>query len=95
MIRLTYEQCTALGFEHPFDEFSAHPVELEEVKGATIAGLYMDDSPQSDENSSRWKDSFFKVVLVLSDGRVITIEEGGQAGWMEAEFSMIEGANND
>ena len=89
MIRLTKEQCTKLGFEHPFDEFSAHPVELEEVKGATIAGLYMDNSPQSDEN--RYRDSFCKVVLILSDGRTITITEGGQAGWMEAEFSMIEG----
>jgi hypothetical protein len=88
MINMTKEQAKALGFDYPAYEDEDFPVEIDEVKGATIAGLYMDNNPQS----GRWKDAVFRIVLVLSDNRVIVIKEGGHAGYMEAEFGTLRSA---
>jgi hypothetical protein len=53
------------------------------VRGATIAGLYVDSDPQENRSMDR-------IILVLSDGRAIIINEVATGGAIEMEFGTLE-----
>jgi len=95
MQELSEKEAKTLGFEHPRFKDDPRPMLLDEVSGATIAGLFMDRNPQrEDGDDSHWGPMVFRVVLLLTDGRTIVLTEGGQAGHMQAEFGTLEtGAN--
>jgi len=80
MITLTKEQAKEIGFR----EYShGKAVELDEVRGATIAGLYVDSDPQENRSMDR-------IILILSDGRAIIINEAATGGAIEMEFGTLE-----
>jgi len=89
MINLTKEQAEALGFSYPMFDREDVPVEIDEVKGATIAGLYTDCAPQREGNDDGYGygPMLIRIVLVLTDGRIITLTEGGQTGYISADFT--------
>lgn len=87
MRELSKEEAKALGFDFFWKEECA--VEIDEVKGATIAALYMDSDPTEEMNNFR-PALLFRIVLVLTDGRCIVLTEGAQDGHIEAEFGQVE-----
>lgn len=80
MITLTKEQAKEIGFSEYSD---GKAVELDEVRGATIAGLYVDSDPQENRSMDR-------IILILSDGRAIIINEAMTGGAIEMEFGTLE-----
>jgi hypothetical protein len=79
-----------LGFEYPSFEGDPHPVDIDEFRGATILGLYMDQDPQPENDESYNGPMQFRVVLVLEGGKALILTEGGQAGYMKAEFVSVK-----
>ena len=95
MQELSEKEAKALGFEYPRFRDDRSAVLIDEVSGATIAGLFMDGNPQrEDGDDSHWGPMVFRVVLLLTDGRTIVLTEEGQVGYMQVEFGTLEiGAN--
>lgn len=79
MRNLTNEEAAELGLRK---WWGGAPVEIDEVKGATIAGLYMDNDPTD-------RGLILEIVLILSDGRVMTLSEQSSVGSIEAEFGTL------
>lgn len=80
MRELSKEETDALGLNRWGHDADA--VEIDEVKGATIAGLYMDSDPTNN--------CLLEIVLVLTDGRAILLSEESEAGWIAAQFGTVK-----